>query len=98
MRIDGFSSQSYPISRKPRKGRAKVDESVIDEDDELQIPSEEQMAARAEQRTSQLPARQQDLLYHRAMDRNASLALASYLSTAAFVDWDMEVLGLDLYI
>jgi hypothetical protein len=24
--------------------------------------------------------------------------LASYLSTAGFVDWDMEVLGLDLYI
>ena len=31
MRIDGFSSQSYPISRKPRKGQATVDESVIDE-------------------------------------------------------------------
>jgi len=25
-------------------------------------------------------------------------ALASYLTTAGFVDWDMEVLGLDLHI
>ena len=98
MRIDGFSSQSYPISRKPRKGSVTVDEAVIDEDGEPQIPSGEQLAARAGQRTSNLPARQQDLLYHRAMNRNVSLALASYLSTAAFVDWDMEVLGLDLYI
>ena len=30
MRIDGFSSQSYPIKRKPRKGQAVVDESVED--------------------------------------------------------------------
>ena len=30
MRIDGFSSQSYPIKRKPRKGQALVDESVDD--------------------------------------------------------------------
>jgi hypothetical protein len=26
------------------------------------------------------------------------MALASYLSTAGFVDWDADVLGLDLYI
>jgi hypothetical protein len=100
MRIDGLSSQSYPIKRKPRKGSVVQDESV-DIDGELEIPSEEQMAARAKaaaQRLSNLPARQQDMLYHRAMSKSVAMALASYLSTAGFVDWDAEVLGLDLYI
>ena len=100
MRIDGISSQSYPIKRKPRKGTVVEDESV-DIDGELEIPSEEQLAARAKasaQRLSNLPARQQDMLYHRAMSKSVAMALASYLSTAGFVDWDAEVLGLDLYI
>ncbi|MBT2338843.1 MULTISPECIES: hypothetical protein [Pseudomonas] len=101
MRIDGVSSQSYPIKRKPRANVA-TDESVDDIDGELEFPSEEQLAARAAkaaaQRLSNLPARQQDMLYHRAMKRSVAAALASYLSTAGFVDWDMEVLGLDLYI
>ncbi|MCU1750848.1 hypothetical protein [Pseudomonas sp. 6D_7.1_Bac1] len=102
MRIDGLSSQSYPIKRKPRKGNVSVDESLEDIDGELQIPSEEQLAARAAkasaQRLSNLPARQQDMIYHRAMSKSVAMALASYLSTSGFVDWDMEVLGLDLYI
>ncbi|MFJ2365435.1 hypothetical protein ACIPIN_17330 [Pseudomonas sp. NPDC087697] len=102
MRIDGFPSQSYPIKRKPRKGNVSVDESLEDIDGELEIPSEEQLAARAAkasaQRLSNLPARQQDMIYHRAMSKSVAMALASYLSTAAFVDWDMEVLGLDLHI
>ncbi|KAA0996883.1 hypothetical protein FQ192_03690 [Pseudomonas sp. ANT_J12] len=102
MRIDGFSSQSYPIKRKPRKGNVALDESVDDIDGELEIPSEEQMAARAAkasaQRLSNLPARQQDMIYHRAMSKSVAMALASYLSTAGFVDWDADVLGLDLYI
>ena len=98
MRIDGFSSQSYPIARKPRKGHASVDECVEDIDDEQSIPSEEQLAARAAQRSSNLPARPQDLLYQRAMSKTVATALASYLSTATFVDWDTEVLGLDLHI
>jgi hypothetical protein len=101
MRIDGLSSQSYPIKRKPRKGHVVEDESV-DVDGELEIPSEEQLAARAArasaQKLSNLPARQQDLIYHRAMSKSVAMALASYLSTAGFVDWDAEVLGLDLYI
>ncbi|VVP72999.1 hypothetical protein PS918_01515 [Pseudomonas fluorescens] len=100
MRIDGISSQSYPIKRKPRKGHVVEDESV-DIDGELEFPSEEQQAARAKaaaQRLSNLPARQQDMLYHRAMSKSVAMALASYLSTAGFVDWDTEVLGLDLYI
>ncbi|MGF6112711.1 hypothetical protein HKK52_14730 [Pseudomonas sp. ADAK2] len=102
MRIDGFSSQSYPIKRKPRKGNIALDESVDDIDGELEIPSEEQLAARAAkasaQRLSNLPARQQDMIYHRAMSKSVAMALASYLSTAGFVDWDADVLGLDLYI
>ena len=103
MRIDGLSSQSYPIKRKPRKGNVTVDESVDDIDGELEFPTEEQLAARAAakataQRLSNLPARQQDMIYHRAMSKSVAMALASYLSTAGFVDWDSDVLGLDLYI
>ncbi|VVN88447.1 hypothetical protein [Pseudomonas fluorescens] len=101
MRLDGLSSQSYPIKRQPRKGRVIEDESV-DIDGELAFPSEEQLAARAAkasaQRLSNLPARQQDMIYHRAMSKSVATALASYLSTAGFVDWDADVLGLDLYI
>ncbi|MBK5399587.1 MULTISPECIES: hypothetical protein [Pseudomonas] len=101
MRIDGVPSQSYPIKRKPRKGPV-ADDDYVDIDGELEIPSEEQMAARAAkasaQRLSNLPARQQDMLYHRAMSNSVAKALASYLSTAGFVDWDSDVLGLDLYI
>ncbi|WP_130926498.1 hypothetical protein [Pseudomonas sp. Sample_14] len=102
MRIDGVSTQSYPIKRKPRKSNAALDESVDIIDGELEFPSEEQMAARAAQATAQrlsnLPARQQDMIYHRAMKKSVAMALASYLSTAGFVDWDADVLGLDLYI
>ncbi|CAH0186401.1 hypothetical protein SAMN05216509_4415 [Pseudomonas sp. B10] len=102
MRIDGVSTQSYPIKRKPRKGNAALDESVDIIDGELEFPSEEQLAARAAQATAQrlsnLPARQQDMIYHRAMKKSVAMALASYLSTAGFVDWDADVLGLDLYI
>jgi hypothetical protein len=102
MRIDGVSTQSYPIKRKPRKGNAALDESVDVIDGELEFPSEEQLAARAAQATAQrlsnLPARQQDMIYHRAMKKSVAMALASYLSTAGFVDWDADVLGLDLYI
>ncbi|MBX9410037.1 hypothetical protein K5E40_30805 [Pseudomonas baetica] len=102
MRIDGVSSQSYPIKRKPRKGNVALEESVDDIDGELEFPTEEQLAARAAkasaQRLSNLPARQQDMIYHRAMKKSVAMALASYLSTAGFVDWDADVLGLDLYI
>lgn len=102
MRIDGVSTQSYPIKRKPRKGNAALDESVDIIDGELEFPSEEQLAARAAQATAQrlsnLPARQQDMIYHRATKKSVAMALASYLSTAGFVDWDADVLGLDLYI
>ena len=101
MRIDGLSSQSYPIKRKPRKGHVVEAESV-DIEGELELPSEEQLAARAAkasaQRLSNLPARQQDMIYHRAMSKTVAMALASSLSPAGFVDWDSDVMGLDLYI
>ncbi|PVZ55925.1 hypothetical protein C9422_20915 [Pseudomonas sp. B1(2018)] len=99
MRIDGVSSQSYPIKRKPRKDPVVEDDAI---EGEPEFPTEEQLAARAAkasaQKLSNLPARQQDMIYHRAMSKSVATALASYLSTAGFVDWDTDVLGLDLYI
>jgi len=95
MRIDGFSSQSYPIKRTPRKAAVR-DESV--DDAELIEESEVTQEAAARRPPAGLPARQQDMVFPRARDRRTATALASYLSTAGFTDWDMEVLGLDLYI
>jgi len=99
MRIDGFSSQSYPLKRKPRKANVTVDESVEDSPDFIEVQSEAsspQSAANA--RTSGLPARQQDMVFPRSMSKSVATALASYLTTAGFVEWDMEVLGLDIHI
>ncbi len=95
MRIDGFSSQSYPVKRTPRKPVVR-DESI--EDAELIEDSEVAPQAAAQRRTAGLPARQQDMVFPRARDRRTATALASYLSTAGFTDWDMNVMGLDLYI
>jgi hypothetical protein len=79
-----------------------VEDDFVDIDGELEFPTEEQLAARAArnsaQKLSNLPARQQDMIYHRAMSKSVAMALASYLSTAGFVEWDADVLGLDLYI
>ncbi|QVM92569.1 hypothetical protein JYG34_05925 [Pseudomonas entomophila] len=96
MRIDGFSSHSYPIKRAPRK--ASVRDEAVDEADAEIIDEVEVQVARSKSRGSNLPARQQDLIFPRARDRRTSTALASYLTTAGFTDWEMEVLGLDLYI
>lgn len=96
MRIDGFSSQSYPIKRKPRKANATVDDSVEDSPDFIDVQSEAQGVASA--RISGLPARQQDMVFPRSMSKSVATALASYLTTAGFVEWDMEVLGLDIHI
>lgn len=101
MRIDGFSSHSYPIKRKPRKSPAALEESLDDEIIEFETP----VAARSQTSSSAssgtgntLPARQQDMIFPRTMSKSVATALASYLTTAGFVDWDMEVLGLDLHI
>ncbi|MCY1428812.1 hypothetical protein D9M71_447090 [compost metagenome] len=101
MRIDGASSHSYPIKRQPRKGKAVVDESVEDLVGEFEVSSEPAAASAARasgNRIGSLPARQQDMIYPRAHSSRTAKALASYLTTASFVDWDMEVLGLDLHI
>lgn len=106
MRIDGFSSQSYPLKRKPRKANVTVDESVEDSPDFVEVQPEtapgtgvssrSQGAAGAQ--VSGVPARQQDMIFPRAMNKSVANALASYLTTAGFVEWDMEVLGLDIRI
>lgn len=100
MRIDGISSQSYPIKRKPRKGLVLVDDSQDDADAiEAQPDSAIQNRSQAAApRTANLPARPQDMIFQRAMKKSVANALASYLTTAGFVDWDMEVVGLDLHI
>ncbi|MEE1922185.1 hypothetical protein V0R50_23810 [Pseudomonas sp. 148P] len=97
MRIDGFSSSSYPLKRPQRKGPVRVEES----DDDIVAEVEAQPAGNpgnAQRSTPNLPARPQDMIFPRARDRRTAGALASYLTTAGFVDWEMEVLGLDLYI
>lgn len=96
MRIDGFSSQSYPIKRKPRKANVTVDESVEDSPDFIEVQPDAQSNAQA--RISGLPVRQQDMVFPRSMSKSVATALASYLTTAGFVEWDMEVLGLDIHI
>lgn len=96
MRIDGFSSQSYPIKRKPRKANVTVDDAVEDSPDFIDVQADAQ--ANAQARISGLPARQQDMVFPRSMSKSVATALASYLTTAGFVEWDMEVLGLDIHI
>ena len=96
MRIDGFSSQSYLIKRTPRK--AAVRDEAIDDAEVIEEVETAPQETTARRRSGGLPARQQDMIFPRARDRRTATALASYLSTAGFTDWDMEVLGLDLYI
>ncbi|WP_397454629.1 hypothetical protein [Pseudomonas versuta] len=98
MRIDGFSSQSYPIKRKPRKGQALVDESVDDSEVSFEnVPQAARTQPRGE-RISQSLVRSQDMIFQRSMSKNAASALASYLTTAGFIDWEIEEQVLDLYI
>ena len=98
MRIDGVSTQSYPIKRKPRKGQPLIDESVDDSDSTFESAPQATRTSPSGEPASQLPVRSQDMIFQRGMSKNAASALASYLTTAGFVDWEIEVLGLDLYI
>lgn len=100
MRIDGFSSQSYPLKRKPRMANVTVDDSVEDSPDFIEVQSEAASSAQSagSARIRGLPARQQDMVFPRSMSKSVATALASYLTTAGFVEWDMEVLGLDVHI
>ncbi|MDH0747477.1 hypothetical protein N5D61_14120 [Pseudomonas sp. GD03842] len=96
MRINGPSHRSYPIKRKPRKETATIDnasEEVIDD-----IEAAPQPARRQAGHTANVPARQQDIIFPRAMSRRVAHALSSYLTTSTFVDWDLEVSGLDLHV
>lgn len=96
MRIDGFSSQSYPLKRTSRK--AAVRDQAIDDAEVIEEAEASPQETTARRPGGGLPARQQDMVFPRARDRRTATALASYLSTAGFTDWEMEVLGLDLYI
>lgn len=57
-------------------------------------------SARAASSGSNFPVRQQDISYQqRSVSSRVAQALASYLSTASFVDWDaLDVEGLDLHV
>ncbi|BBN62214.1 hypothetical protein L6218_01230 [Pseudomonas syringae pv. syringae] len=48
--------------------------------------------------TANVPARPQDIIFPRSMSSRVAHALASYMATASFVDWDLEVSGLDLHV
>lgn len=96
MRIDGVSSHSYPVKRKPLKGKAQVDDQVEDIEGEFEVPAQPaQQRARAR---INAPVRQQDMIFPRSMSRRAANAVGMYLTTAGFVEWDNEVLGLDVHI
>jgi hypothetical protein len=95
MRINGLSQQSYPIKRKPRKGSAQVDAS-FEEDSVIEVVA--QPSRRQGGTTANVPARQQDIIFPRAMSARVAYALSSYLTTSTFVDWDLEVAGLDLHV
>lgn len=101
MRIDRPSSRSYPIKRKPRKGPATVDGAFEEVDSEIEVPVQA-TASRSQSAqagpTANVPARQQDMIFPRSVSTRVAHALASYLSTASFVEWDMEVMGLDVRV
>jgi hypothetical protein len=99
MRIDGVASRSYPIKRKPRNGIARVDEAVDEQEVEIEVIEARQRPAASGGRgtlVATMPARQKEFLW--GVDARVANALASYLTTASFVDWDGEVLGLDVHI
>lgn len=97
MRITGPSHRSYPIKRKPRKDSAVVDGNVEDIGEEVEVIP--QSASRRQAGgTANVPARQADIIFPRAMSRRVAQALSSYLTTSTFVDWDLEVSGLDLHV
>jgi hypothetical protein len=89
MRIDGPSQRSYPIKRKP--GKAPV---VVPQPPKNARSSGSGQAVS----TANVPARPQDIIFPRSMSSRVANALASYLSTASFVDWDLEVSGLDVHV
>jgi hypothetical protein len=103
MRIDGPSNRSYPINRKPRKNPAVVEGTFEEIENDAELPPLAQASRRESGdaqagATANVPARQQDIIFPRSMSTRVANALASYLTTASFVDWDLEVSGLDLHV
>lgn len=104
MRIDGFSPQSYPIKRKPGKGLTRVDDTVEDVEIEAEVLPEPPVkqrasASRTQSGSTNLPVRQQEVRPQGSVSSRVAEALASYLTTASFVDWDaLDVEGLDLHV
>jgi hypothetical protein len=102
MRIDGPSQRSYPIKRKPRQPPAIVDGTFeeVESDADAAQPMQNARSGGARQAgsTANVPARQQDIIFPRSMSSRVATALASYLTTASFVDWDLEVSGLDVHV
>ncbi|KPZ21343.1 hypothetical protein [Pseudomonas coronafaciens] len=103
MRIDGTSSRSYLIKRKPQKTPATVEGSFEEVVTDAELPPPAAQARRESGdspvgSTGNVPARPQDIIFPRSMSSRVAHALASYLTTATFVDWDLEVSGLDLHV
>lgn len=101
MRIDGPSQRSYPIKRKPRKGPATVDGAFEEVDSDIEQPPQPARSARRESAdvpTPNVPARPQDIIFPRSMSSRVATALASYLTTASFGDWELVEAELDLHV
>ncbi|HEX8595899.1 MAG TPA: hypothetical protein VF682_21870 [Pseudomonas sp.] len=104
MRIDGPSQRSYPIKRRPQKAPATVEGAFEEVDGDIEVTQQPaHNAARPgaganASSTANVPARPQDIIFPRSMSSRVANALASYLTTASFVDWDLEVSGLDLHV
>lgn len=96
MRITGPSPRIYPIKRKLRKDSAALEGSFEEVNDEIEVNP--QVARRQTGTTANVPARQQDIIFPRAMSTRVAHALSSYLMTSTFVEWDLEVSGLDLHV
>lgn len=103
MRIDGPSQRSYPIKRKPGKAPATVDGVFEEVDVDAEVVPQPAKSARSSGAgqagsTANVPARPQDIIFPRSMSTRVANALASYLTTASFVDWDLEISGLDVHV
>ena len=98
MRVDGYSSNSYPVKRKPRKASARLEDDNVEDIEFEHVAEPAPRAGRGGSAVSQMPARPQDNIFPRSMSSRVALALSSYMTTAAFVEWDDEVLGLDVHI
>lgn len=102
MRIDGPSQRSYPIKRKPGKAPATVDGTFEEVDVDAEVVPQPKKArssgAGQASSTANVPARPQDIIFPRSMSTRVANALASYLTTASFVDWDLEISGLDVHV